>query len=226
MTSQARNFSARLPMLKNPHRFLKKGIKVTQLNSIPPVIYVHGLLSPAECQHMIGLGKPKLEPSTTVVSNSEAVRDGRSSKSAFLSQSGQMPEDAVMAALVTRCSELTSYPATHFEGLKVVNYQKGQAYYGHFDYFGSDNPSFLREAGDRMMTFFVYLNDATIKDGGTTSFPRLGMKVVPLAGDAVFWMNMDYEGKYFPETFHSGDPVLGENDKWGVNVWIRQRPYT
>lgn len=226
MNTNMRNFNERLPMLKHRELFLEKGIKVTKLNDCPPIIYVHGLLNSDECAHLINLGRPKLEPSTTVIANTEAVRDGRSSKSAFVSTSGQMPSDPVMASLVSRCSELTGYPASHFEGLKVVNYQKGQAYYGHVDFFGIENPAFLQECGDRMMTFFVYLNTtASVSDGGTTSFPKLGMKVVPRAGDAVFWMNMDYGGTYFHETIHSGDPVLGDSEKWGVNVWIRQKAY-
>lgn len=216
----------RLPMLKNRDKFLvKKGIKVTVLNEDPMMVYISGLLSQEECEQMISLGKPKLEPSTTVIANSEEVRDGRSSQSAFLSANGVMPDDQVLSSVVRRCAELTGYPATHFEGIKVVNYHQGEAYYGHYDYFGQDNPSFLRGCGDRMMTFFIYLNTLSLEDGGTTSFPKLGLKVVPRRGDAVFWMNYDFAGNPQPKTFHSGDPILNNVEKWGVNVWIRQKSY-
>jgi prolyl 4-hydroxylase len=76
-----------------------------------------------------------------------------------------------------------------------------------------------------MYTFFVYLNTLQPEDGGTTTFTKIGITSRPQAGDALFWVNIDHNGKYDEKTMHSGDMVLTDVEKWGINVWVRQRSY-
>jgi prolyl 4-hydroxylase len=75
------------------------------------------------------------------------------------------------------------------------------------------------------MTFFVYLNTLPDDAGGSTSFPELGLSVRPNVGDAIFWMNMDFDGNYYEQTLHGGDMVTGDVRKWGINIWIRENSY-
>jgi hypothetical protein len=76
-----------------------------------------------------------------------------------------------------------------------------------------------------MLTFFVYLNTLSESAGGATFFPHLNIRSQPVAGDAVFWCNMDFKGNYFDQTLHAGEMVLGDEEKWGINLWVRQRSY-
>lgn len=213
----------RIPILKDNKQFL--GLECLLANEKPPVMLIRNLLTPWECQHLINLAGPKLESSTMIVDGKEVVNTiSRSSRSAFITKNGQLDNDPVIHRFLTRLSKMIDIPINQFEGMKVVNYRKGEQYTEHRDYFGAGT-SFVKTVGDRMMTFFVYLNDLNEEEGGATAFPRLGIKVRPEAGSAMFWVNIDHNGHYFEETTHAGEPVLGDREKWGINVWIRQKSY-
>lgn len=214
---QFSNSNAKSPLFPN--------LEFTILSNNPPIVYIKNLLSSDECSHIINLASPKLFSSTMIINNQEVVNPSRSSRSAFIVPNGSIPvDDPVLFRLLYRISKLSGMPFTHLEGMKVVNYKKNQQYYQHHDFFGINSP-FLENVGDRQMTFFIYLNDLTEIDGGATSFPNLNIKVSPSKGDALFWLNLDFHGKYFDDTIHAGEPVLTDTEKWGVNIWIRQFPY-
>ena len=212
----------RIPLLNDPERF---SFPIQVLHEKPAVLLLKGLLNAAECQHIINVARQKLASSTMIVDNKEVVSQSRSSRSAFITKNGDLPtNDAVIHRFLTRLSTFTGFPVKHFEGMKVVNYQKGQEYLGHYDFF-REHDKFTQVAGDRQLTFFVYLNTLDEKAGGCTSFPKLNLKVKPEAGDAVFWTNMDFNGNYYDETLHAGEPITDDIEKWGVNIWIRERSY-
>ena len=48
--------------------------------------------------------------------------------------------------------------------------------------------------------------------------------MVPKAGDALVWANVDSEGAPNPRSLHEGRPPL-EGEKIAVNVWIADRPF-
>tara|TARA_R100001163_G_C5064394_1_gene201986 strand:+ start:1096 stop:1776 length:681 start_codon:yes stop_codon:yes gene_type:complete len=213
----------RIPMLKNSRNFL--GCEFLLANESPPVVMIRGLLTPWECEHLIKLAGPKLEPSTMIVKGKEVVDPNRSSRSAFLTKNGLQNEDPVINRLFNKISKMIDVPISHFEGLKVVNYRKGEQYVGHRDYFGKGT-SFVKTNGDRMYTFFMYLNDLGEDEGGATAFPNIGIKIRPEAGTAMFWVNIDHKGHYYEhEVFHAGEPITGDTEKWGVNLWIREKSY-
>jgi prolyl 4-hydroxylase len=213
----------RIPILKNPQHFL--GVECILANQNPPVMMIRGLLSQWECQHLIEIAGPKLDYSTMIVNGQEVVnRKARSSRSAFITTNGLLHEDPVIYRLLTRVSGMINVPIDHFEGMKVVNYRKGEEYTPHKDFFGKGTP-FTDRIGDRMYTFFIYLNDLEEEEGGATAFPELGIKIRPEAGTAMFWVNIDQNGQYFQQTLHAGEPVVGDREKWGVNIWIRQNSY-
>ena len=47
--------------------------------------------------------------------------------------------------------------------------------------------------------------------------------VTPVAGNAVVWYNIDRHGTLDERTLHAGEPV-GAGEKWGMNIWLRERP--
>lgn len=213
----------RIPILKSPNLFL--GTECILANLTPPVMLIRGLLTPWECQHLIKLAEPKLDYSTMIVGGREVVnRANRSSRSAFITTSGQLHDDPVIHRLLSRLSGMINVPISQFEGMKVVNYRKGEQYTPHKDFFGRGTP-FVEKIGDRMYTFFIYLNDLEEGEGGATAFPELGLKIRPEAGTGVFWVSIDHRGTYFQQTLHAGEPVLGDREKWGMNIWIRQNAY-
>lgn len=218
----------RVPLLGQPQLF---SLRTRVLHAQPPIVRISEILSPAECAHIISLAQPHLAPSTQVIDGKLTVNTARTSSTAFItkngcasSPSGREPDDPVVAAFLQRLAALCGMPISHFEGMMVVNYQQHQHYDVHWDFF-RDAPAFTPN-GDRRFTFFVYLNTLAPEDGGCTHFPRIGLRVRPQQGDALFWVNRDFAGAFQDDTEHCAEPVLcDDNQKWGVNVWVRERPY-
>jgi prolyl 4-hydroxylase len=48
-----------------------------------------------------------------------------------------------------------------------------------------------------------------------------GVKFKPIRGNAVFWVNLDKDGKGDRRTVHAGLPI-GEGEKIGLNIWPRK----
>lgn len=203
------------------------GLDCYLVNQEPPVVLIEGLLEPWEAKHIISLAEKKLEPSTMVVDNKHIVdQSGRSSRSAFLVGNGKWPrKDPVIFRLLEKLSHLCSAQEGQFEGMKVVNYRHGEKYLPHYDYF-KDHDNFTKRTGDRKHTFFIYLNDLDEDAGGETYFPKLEINVRPKVGRGLFWVNIDQFGQYKDQTLHGGAEVNQEGvQKWGINVWIRERCY-
>ena len=115
------------------------------------------------------------------------------------------------------------------ESYQVVNYGLGGQYYSHVDLAGyhpwpgvtpriSDSSKLWYSlTGDRQSTFMLYLSSPDA--GGGTVFPLLGLRVDSLAGDAVFWDNMNSDGKPDYLSNHGGCPTV-VGSKWVSNRWI------
>ena len=105
-----------------------------------------------------------------------------------------------------------------------------------------------KDLGDRETTFFVYLKSEGVV-GGETQFLNLkrdellggrdrenwcqfldcedgnggeNLKWLPKTGNALFWENLDEEGKARDSVVHAGLPVR-EGQKIGLNIWTRER---
>lgn len=79
-----------------------------------------------------------------------------------------------------------------------------------------------RQAGVRLLTVFLYLND--VEEGGGTDFPDLGITVQPKRGRALIWPSVldedpdEKDGR----TMHQALPVK-KGIKYGANAWVHQR---
>ncbi len=128
-----------------------------------------------------------------------------------------------MLALVrARIAALTGLPARGMENTKILHYAEGQRFAPHCDYL---NPAIaaesIAEAGQRVATFLVYLNDDF--DGAETSFLKLDWRYRGAKGDAILFWNVDETGAPDAATLHEGlAPARGE--KWLLSQWIRQAP--
>jgi prolyl 4-hydroxylase len=120
------------------------------------------------------------------------------------------------------------------ERLRTQRYGVGGHYKHHFDWSGA------RKEQDRVSTFMVYVKVEGMTGGGT-EFPKMrrrggrwcefviceekeregldmGLTFKPIAGNAIFWINLRPDGMGYLETWHAGLPVeIGE--KIGLNIW-------
>jgi prolyl 4-hydroxylase len=190
------------------------------ISNQPKVVLWHNFLNESECQHMIQLGDHRLNRSTVQGKNHEISPQRTSYTTNF--QSG---ETSVIQSIEQRVSMLCMYPQSHIEPLQLVRYNPGQQYKPHYDFFVPGHEATgdaLKRGGQRTLTFFIYLND--VDQGGTTHFPKLNLRIKPRMGTAVMWYNVLPDGTEDYLTFHAGEPPKSST-KYGLNVWIRERPF-
>lgn len=189
----------------------------------PRVVLLGGLLSDEECNDLIAYGQARLERSP-VVSDTDGkteVHAHRTSRGAML----QRGETELVSRIEARLAALTRWPVENGEGLQMLQYEKGNEYRPHYDWFDASRPGprkHLERGGQRVGTIVMYLSD--VEAGGGTSFPNIGLTVQPKKGSAVFFANTDACRMPDQQTLHAGEPVE-KGVKYIATKWLRERPY-
>ncbi|RDI38487.1 2OG-Fe(II) oxygenase [Falsibacillus pallidus] len=176
----------------------------------PLVVVLGNVLSHEECDELIQLSKEKMDRSK--IGSGRDVNELRTSSSTFLPEN----ESDVVERVEKRVSQIMNIPFEHGEGLQILNYQIGQEYKAHFDFFSKpvSNP--------RISTFVMYLND--VEEGGETYFPSLKLSVSPQKGMAVYFEYFYDNQELNDLTLHGGAPVI-KGDKWAATQWMRRKRY-
>lgn len=187
-----------------------------------PMLVVFGnLLSDDECAALIAAARPRMMRSLTVqtLTGGEELNDHRTSQGMFLRRG----ENDVVARVEARIAKLLQWPVENGEGLQILRYTAGAEYKSHYDYFDPKEPGTARitqRGGQRVGTLILYLNEP-VRGGGTT-FPDVGLEVLPKRGHAVFFA---YDRPNpTTRTLHGGAPVL-EGEKWVATKWLRERAF-
>ncbi|TSE19282.1 2OG-Fe(II) oxygenase superfamily protein [Tepidimonas alkaliphilus] len=226
---------ATLPMttsLPRPHlaldggpRALDAGDRVVQVIATlrrPRLAVLANVLSHEECEALIALAAPRLQRSRTVQTSTggEELNPDRTSDGMFFRR-GETP---LIERIEARLSRLLHWPVEHGEGLQVLRYRAGAQYKPHYDYFDPQAAGTARltaRGGQRVATVVIYLNEP--ERGGGTTFPDVGLEVLPQRGSAVFFAYDQPDPATL--TLHGGAPVL-EGEKWVATKWLRERPFT
>jgi hypothetical protein len=115
----------------------------------------------------------------------------------------------------------------HFEAPMVLHYSVGQQITPHFDFIDAqavDYAEQIREQGQRMITFLLYLNNEY--EGGETTFPELGIVHRGTAGHGLYFINAHPDLSPNRKMLHTGSPPTA-GEKWIVSQFIvskRLRP--
>ena len=180
----------------------------------PQIVLLSDFLTPEECDQLIGGIKDKIEASRVVEEGTGKFipHAGRTSSGSYYDRG----QTKFVSDIEKKISELLGWPVENGEGMQVLNYQIGQEYRPHFDYFPNKGEEFTHRVG----TFLMYLN--TPEEGGGTSFPDLGIEVPAKRGSALFFSfdNPDSQSK----TLHAGLPVI-KGEKWVATKWLRKAKY-
>jgi prolyl 4-hydroxylase len=140
----------------------------------------------------------------------------------------------VVKCVQNRAAEFQAFdPVSNIEPLQVVHYEASQEVRPHYDWLADESTGKV----DRKSSFFAIL-DADCTECGT-EFPfltydwegeergklcehvecgRNPMAVRAVAGNALFWRNVDENGVGHLQTMHSGLP-LSNGTKTGLNIW-------
>jgi prolyl 4-hydroxylase len=189
----------------------------------PRIVVFDHVLTEAECDELIRLSKVKLSRSTIVdpLTGREEIIQDRTSSGTFF----HLSENAFIARLDQRISQLMNFPTENGEGLQILNYQIGGEYKPHFDFFPPNDVGsqhHLRMGGQRASTLVIYLNEPD--EGGETSFPEVGLSITPKKGAAVYFEYSNQRGQVDRLSLHAGEPVR-RGEKWIATKWMRWQKY-
>lgn len=200
-----------------------KNFKAREINSYPYVVKINKLLRDEEIEELLQLSKGNFEKSNIMIDGELIYNKQRTSSTAYLFEDGMPGKYSKnIERLVKRICYLMNCKRSQLE-IMCVRYKKGEYFGKHVDYFQEHE---IDSSGQRIATFFVYLNTIDKGDGGETEFTKLKIKSRPKKGDSVFWYNKNFKtGEMIPETEHQGNPVTGDIMKYGLNIWIRDKSF-
>ena len=199
------------------------GFKHTKIHKHPNIYRLKRFLNTSECQTLIDMAKGQYTRSTIVVDGNLTTSGKRTSETAYVTRDGQKDvTDPDVLNILNKVSYLVGCDKGQIEGLMVVKYKQNCEYYNHYDFFEPEAVNSLDDGGQRICTFFVYLNSLGSSDGGETEFPKVNTKVKPSRGTAVFWWDVKKSGKVDRNTLHRGNPVK-RGVKYGLNIWVREK---
>ncbi|KAJ5188325.1 Prolyl 4-hydroxylase alpha subunit [Penicillium cf. griseofulvum] len=201
-------------------------IEYFTLHEDPLIIYIPNFVSPDEIAHLLETTKETFTPSVV-------YRQGVSSSDENFrkSENAWPPRDEVLQCIEQRAIRYqNSESKLLMEQLSLQLYRENGFFSYHHDQFDSP-PNRL----NRYSTYNVFLQgDCT---GGGTHFPLIprptesawcnyidcestqpGVIFKPIAGSAVYWVNIREDGLGYRETLHAGMPVTS-GTKIGMNIW-------
>lgn len=221
------NPSINRPLIDLSRNFIQCGDRTGQilftLNN-PHIVLIDNVLSGQECDEFVSMARQKGLTKSCVVdpdSGDSVDHNARSSSGTFFTRS----ENPLVATIENRLSTLNNWPTSQAEGLQILQYEHGQEYRPHFDWFDPNkkgSTKHLARGGQRVGTFVLYLTD--VEAGGSTAFPNLGVQVFPKKGAVVYFSNIDETGQPCPQTHHGGSPVIS-GTKIIATYWQRERAY-
>ncbi|KAL4860528.1 hypothetical protein BDV12DRAFT_209272 [Aspergillus spectabilis] len=200
------------------------------LSHDPLVVYIESFISDIESSHLIQRSKPKLYPAFVYQDGTNRVN-----QSARKSRTALLDRDHVVRCIEQRAKRIQEWtPGMFLERISIQHYDMDGFFTHHYDWFG-------RAPGpDRISTVNVFLQGNCT--GGGTHFPYLtmpddrewcrfldcdaslsGVTFLPLAGNAVYWDNVRYNGSGYLEMLHAGMPVAS-GTKIGLNIWSWSAP--
>jgi len=129
--------------------------------------------------------------------------------------------DVVQFLVQARMARTCTQRMQQFEAPMVLHYSPGEQIKPHFDFIDTNAPDYeqqIREQGQRMITFLLYLNDGY--DGGETTFPELGIVNRGRQGDGLYFINSRADRSADRQMLHTGSPPT-RGEKWIVTQFIR-----
>ena len=178
------------------------------------------------CAWLIGRAHGRLQPALVydAVSHENQVHEMRTNTMALFDYA---TFDVVQFLVQSRMSLSCGYPMQHFEAPMVLHYSVGEQITPHFDFIDANAADYadqIREHGQRMITFLLYLNDDYA--GGETTFPELDIVHRGRMGDGLYFINAHPDLAPNRQMLHTGSPP-SKGEKWIVTQFIvskRLRP--
>ncbi|KAL7624535.1 hypothetical protein AAE478_006101 [Parahypoxylon ruwenzoriense] len=220
----------------------------TEIVSLDPLlIYIDSFLSRAEIDALLEAGEPQFTPSQVYKHGRKQGTADRTSSSAGLPRDHPAVQ-CVLARAETFVGTTLDRSRDDIGPPQLVRYTAGQRFNRHNDWYERPQPARRGMLGrgrswNRVASFFAILQDGCT--GGETWFPRVnasapdapppaaaksqlwrtheegGLAFRPVAGNALFWINLFANGTGDERTVHAGLPVE-DGLKTAMNIWPRK----
>jgi prolyl 4-hydroxylase len=194
------------------------------LSESPLVRHFPAFASAEVCEWLIEKSRGRLvrAPVYSQATRTEAISESRTNTWAMFNV---LEADLVSVLVQVRMCATTGLAFRYLEPLAVLHYAVGEEITGHFDYVDPvKTPNYeqeLRENGQRVVTFLVYLNDDYAD--GRTEMAAAGLSHKGRKGEGLFFVNAHASGEPDRRTLHAGRPPT-QGDKWIVSQFMRSRP--
>ncbi|KAI0131484.1 hypothetical protein F4814DRAFT_457309 [Daldinia grandis] len=223
-----------------PHHY------TTEIISLDPlIIYIDSFLAPTETKALLEAGHSVFAPSRVYKSGHNQDTQDRTSLSAGLPRDNPAVQ-CVLSRAEGFLGTMLDPSRDDIGPPQLVRYTAGQRFNRHHDWYDRPQPTRRGMLGrgkswNRIASFFAILEDQCT--GGETWFPfvnttalskadekgqRLwrnhedgGLAFKPVAGNALFWVNLLQNGTGDERTVHAGLPVV-EGLKTAMNIWPRK----
>lgn len=206
------------------HRF----ITLPHLADLPPVESIstspaagvrRGLISQRFADYIIGSAAPLLTRATVNDASAGEITDDTRTNSYVNFR--LLESDLITASVNELIMRAMKHPLANGDPLSLLQYDPGQQYAPHYDYFDPEFPAHrpqLEQRGQRTKTGLLYLNSGY--EGGVTRFHEAGIDFKGAAGDFLQFNNVLPDGAPDKMTLHSGEPPTS-GEKWILSKWAR-----
>lgn len=180
----------------------------------PRIACVENFLTPELCDALVESARGRLEP--IGVAGEKPV--GLEAAGAMRFGVSDLTLQVIL--LLDRIAELVGVPHRGLEAPAIMRFAGGKDYPAHVDYLDETDPEqreMIARGGQRAVTFLGFLNDDF--SGGETNFPSLPRQFEAKKGDALFWWNIDNDGRAVPATLN-GNLAVTAGEKWVLSQWI------
>jgi prolyl 4-hydroxylase len=189
----------------------------------PKVHRVPNLVPAPVCAWLIARAQGRLERATVydAVIRRDLVHEMRTNS---LANFNYATLDVVQFLVQARMAQTCGYRMQHFEAPMILHYEVGQQITPHYDFIDANAPDYeqqIREQGQRMITFLLYLHNDYV--GGETTFPQLGIVNRGTMGDGFYFINAHEDRSPDRNMLHTGSPPVA-GQKWIVSQFIRDIP--
>ena len=192
------------------------------INDEPMVKIFPELLSAPICRWLIRLSASRLKPAL-VYDASKRENYQSETRTNSIAEFNLVENELLHFLIQQKMSAACGVPMTQMEGTAILNYKPGEEISDHFDFVDPSMPDYdqeIRDNGQRIITFLIYLNDGY--EGGETMFTELNLSYKGNTGDGMFFVNALADGSSDLRSKHAGRPTIS-GDKWIISQFIRNR---
>ncbi|EED21253.1 prolyl 4-hydroxylase alpha subunit, putative [Talaromyces stipitatus ATCC 10500] len=213
-------------------------LETTVLSWNPLIIYIRNFITEDERRYFLSLSDGHFRQSEIFVPGQDPWLDKSLRDSSYFElQDADPTAQNIFARL--RVIE-GNFSNTYIEKTRIQRYTRD----GHFTYHSDaeEDDIALTRNGNRVSTLMIYLEANDALEGGGTHFPFIeiqsnpadkctimecygeknGTIFLPVVGNALFWTNLDTNGRQHPQMIHAGLPVHA-GTKTISNIWLWQK---